>query len=248
MLFRASAFVLALPVAVLPHRLWARLPWWLPVRSAAFIAGILTLLAGMAVGIPGFLAHAGVNVSIANQGVLDAAMRDPRVGYERGAVAGAVSLSIFTFLLLTPEGWLTMYLVGTGGVRAAAAWFDDPIGDPLLTGIDAVLARTRRRRRDRNERGTRETLEGPEVGDRIVSAANAGIPGCDLVVVSSRRKPGWERGVVVYTTAAVFRIGEPVERTIAGRLRTLYPLAEHTDLEAVRKSVQYDMPDARPRD
>src|SRR5436189_253340 len=165
MLFRGFAFVLALPVAVLPHRLWARLPWWLPVRSAAFIAGILTLLAGMAVGIPGFLAHAGVNVSIANQGVLDAAMRDPRVGYERGAVAGAVSLSIFTFLLLTPEGWLTMYLVGTGGVRAAAAWFDDP-----------------------------------------------------------------------------------VERTIAGRLRTLYPLAEHTDLEAVRKSVQYDMPDARPRD
>ena len=66
--------------------------------------------------------------------------------------------------------------------------------------------------------------------------------------MSSRRKPGWERGVVVYTTAAVFRIGEPVERTIAGRLRTLYPLAEHTDLEAVRKSVQYDMPDARPRD
>ncbi len=248
MLFRGCAFVLALPAAVLPHRLWARLPWWLPVRSAAFLAGILTLLAGMAVGIPGFLNHAGANVSIANQGVLDAAMRDPRVGYERGAVAGAVSLSLFTFLLLTPAGWLTMYLVGTGGVRAAAAWFDDPVGDPLLTGLDEIFLRADRRRRSRNERGTRQAREGPEVADRIVSAANAEIPGCDLVIVSSRRKPGWERGVVVYTAAAVYRIGEPVERTIAGRLRTLYPLTEHTDLEAVRKSVQYDMPDARPRD
>ena len=76
------------------------------------------------------------NVSIANQGVLDAAMRDPTIGYERGMVAGAVSLSIFTFLLLTPTGWLTLYLIGSGGVRAAAGWFDDPVGDPILTGLD----------------------------------------------------------------------------------------------------------------
>lgn len=248
MLLRSFAWLLALPAAALPHRLWARLPWWLPIRSAAFIAGILTLLAGMAIGIPGFLNHAGANVSIANQGVLDAAMRDPGVGYERGAVAGAVSLSIFTFLFLTTEGWLTLYLVGTGGVRAASAWFDDPVGDPLLTGLDEILLRTGRQRRDSHERGARQALEGPEVADRIVSAANAEIPGCDLVIVSSRRKPGWERGVVVYTAAAVYRIGQPVERTIAGRGRTLYPLTEHTDLEAVRKSVQYDMPDARARD
>jgi hypothetical protein len=247
MIFRWVAFIVALPFAVLPHRLWQRLPW-LPVRSAAFISGILTLMAGMAVGIPGFLAHAGANVSVANQGVLDAAMRDPRVGYERGAVAGAVSLSIFSFLLLTPEGWVTMYLVGTGGLRAAAGWFEDPVGDPVLTGIDEILLRRRQRRRARRARGSREALEGPETLDRIVSGANAEIPGCDLVIVSSRRKPGWERGVAVYTATACYRIGEPVERTIAGRLRTLYPLTVHADYEAVRKSVQYDMPDAHPGD
>jgi len=194
------------------------------------------------VGVPGFLEHAGANVSVANQGVLDAAMRDPRVGYDRGAVAGAVSLSIFTFLLLTPAGWVTMYLVGTGGVRAAAGWFDDPIGDPLLTGADEILQRGRRRRRERREVGNREALEGPDLPDRIVSSANAEIPGCDFVIVSSRRKPGWERGVAVYTADACYRIGEPVERTIAGRLRTLYPLTEHADYEAVRKSVRYDLP------
>jgi hypothetical protein len=47
---------------------------------------------------------------------------------------------------------------------------------------------------------------------------------------------------VVFTQAAVYRLGDPVERTIAGRLRTLYPLAEHRDLEAIRKSVHYDLP------
>ena len=248
MLFRGFAFALALPAALLPHRLWRRLPGWVPVESAAFMSGILTLIAGAAVGIPGFLAHAGANVSIANQGVLDAAMRDPTVGYERGMVAGAVSLSIFTFLLLTPTGWVTLYLIGSGGVRAGAGWFDDPVGDPILTGIDYLVGASRDRGQARSGQRTRKALEGPEIPDRVVSSAKAEIPGCDLVIVSSRRKPGWERGVVVYTATTCYRIGEPVERTVAGKLRTLYPLTEHTDLEAVRKSVQYDMPDARARD
>jgi hypothetical protein len=29
---------------------------------------------------------------------------------------------------------------------------------------------------------------------------------------------------------------------VTGRLRTLYPLTEHKDFEAVRKSVRYDLP------
>jgi hypothetical protein len=56
------------------------------------------------------------------------------------------------------------------------------------------------------------------------------------------RKPGWDRGTVVFTPETAYRIGEPVEKTIAGRLRTLYPLTEHNDLEAVRRSVHYDLP------
>ena len=119
MLFRVFAFALAMPAALLPHRLWRRLPAWLPVESAAFVSGILTLLAGTAVGIPGFpRARRRQRRRSRTRASLDAAMRDPRIGYERGMVAGAVSLSIFTFLLLTPTGWLTLYLVGSGGVRA----------------------------------------------------------------------------------------------------------------------------------
>ena len=123
-----------------------------------------------------------------------------------------------------------------------AAWFDDPIGDPILTGVDELIWRRRARAASRGARRAREALEGPEVPDRVVSASAAGIPGCDLVIVSSRRKPGWERGVAVYTEQACYRIGDPVEQTVAGRLRTLYPLTEHKDFEAIRKSVQYEMP------
>lgn len=239
---RLLAFVAAIPAALLPHRVWRRLPSWLPVAEAAFLSGLLTLLAGMAVGIHGFLEHAAANVSFANQGALDAAMRDPRIGYERGVISGFAALSLFTFLLLTPAGWATLYLVIGGGLRAGGAWFDDPLGDPILTGIDQMLiARSARVHAD-VARKTRAALEGPETRDRAIRGATAGIPGCDIVIVTARRKPGWESGVVVYTAAACYRIGVPVERTIAGHLRTLYPLTEHRDLEAVRKSVSYDLP------
>jgi hypothetical protein len=59
--------------------------------------------------------------------------------------------------------------------------------------------------------------------------------------VSSRRKPGWERGVAVFTGDGCYRLGDPVEQTIAGRLRTLYPLTAHTDLEVIRRRVDYDL-------
>lgn len=239
---RTLAFAAGLAAALLPHRHWRAVPHWIPVERAAFASGLLALFFGAAIGIPGFLEHAGANVSFANQAVVSEAMRNPHAGYSRGMVQSFAGLSIFTFLFLTPAGLLTLYLIGSGGTRAAAAWFDDPIGDPLLTGLDAVLSSARARRQRDSERRTRDALQGPEVPDRIVTPAAAGLPGCDVVVVASRRKDGWASGVTVFTAEAAYRIGDPVERTIAGRLRTLYPLTEHKDFEAVRKSVHYDLP------
>jgi len=246
--FRSLAFVAAIGAALLPHRHWRRLPSSLPLDSTAFLSGILTVFAGAAVGIPGFLEHAGFEVSLANQAMVDEAMRNPNAGYSRGMVQGFAGLAFFTFLLLTPKGWLTLYLFGSGGVRAGGAWFDDPVGDPILTVLDNCLFRSRERRQVQQARRNREALEGPEIPDRVVTSTAAGIPGCDLVIVASRKKPGWERDVVVFTTSACYRIGEPVERTVAGCLRTLYPLSDHKDLEAVRKSVEYDLPTARTAD
>lgn len=247
-------FLASMAAALLPSRVWDRLPSAFPMARAAFASALVMFFLGAAVGLPGFYHHAKDLVSASNAAILKVAeqqiasgMRDddPKaVRFETGMNA----LALFTFLLLTPTGWLTMYLGGTGAFRAMAAWFDDPVGDPVLTGLDEILWRRRARRRARQEMRTREEREGPERPDRVVSSAKAGIPGCDLVVVCSRSKPGWARDVVVYTDDACYRIGAPVERTVAGKLRTLYPLTEHTDLEAVRKSVNYHMPDAHSRD
>lgn len=228
--------------AWLPYRRWRTLPTWILAERAAFASGVLTLLAGAAIGIPGFLDHAGANVSLLNETMVREAQRNPQAGYSRGMVSGFAGLSIFTFLLLTPAGLATLYLITSGGVRAGGAWFDDPVGDPILTALDYTIAGRRAHRREERLRRDRESREGPEVPDRAVSATAAGLPGCDLVIVSARRKPGWEQGVTVFTADAAYRIGTPVERTIAGRLRTLYPLTEHKDFEAIRRSVHYDLP------
>jgi len=238
-----AGFLIAMIAALLPYRWWQALPAAIPAGRAAFVSGIATLLAGAAVGIPGFLDHAHGNASVA----LDAAVKEMYRSevYRGDLVIGYSGLSIFTFLLLTPAGWLTMYLMVTGTVRAAAAWFEDPVGDPILGLLDRWLFAGRDRARSEIERRTRELKEGPDVPDRAVSPASAGLPACDIVIVAARRKPGWEAGTVVLTPETVYRIGEPVEKTIAGRLRTLYPLSEHGDLEAIRRSVHYDLPPKR---
>jgi hypothetical protein len=235
-------FVGGMAGAWLPYRHWDRLPLALRVDDAAFASGLATLFAGMAIGIPGFLDHAHATTSLGLDAELHKVFTNPDAGYSQGMVQGFSALSIFTFLLLTPKGWATLYLAATGTLRAGAAWFDDPVGDPILTGLDALVSKRRGERRDRQARAAREAQEGPEIPDRAVSSAAAGIPGCDLVIVSSRRKPGWERGTAVFTPEKCYRLGEPVERTIAGRLRYLYPLTEHADFEAIRKSVRYELP------
>ena len=238
--------IAGLVAAWLPFRRWRGLPLWILTDRAAFASGLLTVLGGAAIGIPGFLEHAGANVSFLNQTIVSEAQRTAQVDYNRGMVMGFSGLSIFTFLFLTPTGLLTLYLLGSGSVRAAAAWFDDPVGDPILTGLDYVVSGGRERRREATAFREREALEGPEIPDRVVTASAAGLAGCDLVIVASRRKPGWEHGTTVFTADAAYRIGHPEERTIAGRLRTLYPLTEHKDFEAIRKSVHYDLPARHP--
>jgi hypothetical protein len=236
-LSRVATYFGEMIAAFLPHRHWARLPASFAMKSSVVVSGALTLFAGAAVGIPGFLEHAAEMSSLGTSAVIANAEH----GREVALSPGFAGLSLFTFLLLTPTGWVTLYLLISGALRMGAGWFDDDIGDPILTALDRLAWRLRMRRRAERERRMRLKLEGPEIPDRVISSATAGIGECDLVIVTSRRKQAWERGVVVFTENACYRIGEPVERTIQGRLRTLYPLTEHRDLEVVRKSVRYDL-------
>ena len=152
------------------------------------------------------------------------------------------SLSLFTFLLLTPAGWAATYLGLSGFIRALSCVCLDPCGDPVLTAIDWVVDDASRKRTTKRAATAREALEGPEVPDRVIPGSELSMPDAELVIVASRRKPGWDRGTVVITENAFYRVGTVLERQLHGRLRTLYPLNEHNDLEVFRRTVRYDMP------
>jgi hypothetical protein len=237
-------------IATLPSRYWR--DGGTRVAPAPLTSGVLTLIAGMALGIPGFFDFLQEFASANNAAAVQVAGRHPAT-YDgnaaavlRGAPTALTALALPLFLFTTPLGLLTLYLAGSGLLRALSALVADGFGDPLLTGVDAVIRRARRSRRDRLARRRRETLEGPEMPDRIMGAAHLGIANADFVIVAARRKPEWDEGTVVQTAdGAAYRVGRIEERTVAGRLRTLYPLSEHQDLEVFRRLVRYELPPGR---
>lgn len=160
-----------------------------------------------------------------------------------GGYAGMARLPIALFAGST--GILESYLLISGALRLAQFAIGDSRGDPMLELLDRVRLRARARRLEVRAALAREALEGPEVPDRVVSGAGAGLPDAEWVVVSSRRKPEWTTGTVVMTSEKWYRLQEPVERQLPGGLRTLYPMSEVSALEAVRRSVRYEFPGAQ---
>ncbi len=248
MLRAVAAFAAAVVAGVLPCRTWPRLNERIPMWRAATASGIFTIFVAFAIGIPGYFRYVQGNSArtvallLQSTGWMPAGPGEqaPAGSGETNLLAGVVSP--FTFALMTPLGFLAMYLGVTGFLRAVSAHVDDPRGDPVLTLADALLLKLRRRASARRDIRTREALEGPEVPDRLVAGPAAGFADADFVVVASRRKPGWERGVFVITPTVWYRIGPPTEMTLHGGLRTLYPLTEIRDLEVVRRSVEYVLP------
>jgi hypothetical protein len=242
--------VIGILAAMLPSRWWPWLDFYVPATSSAVLASIVTLLAGMAIGIPGFLSYAQDAASAINTVAWETAKQNPdteNVGaLLRGAPAAFSALSLMLFLFTTPTGWLTMYLGAGGLLRSVSAAIEGGFGDPLLTAVDAIAFSARRRTMTTLDRVRRERLEGPEMPDRIMGAAQLNIKGAELVIVASRPKPDWDKGTVVLTgEGTAYRVGLIEQRTIAGRLRTLYPLTEHKDLEAFRRFVRYELPPGR---
>jgi hypothetical protein len=237
-LVEALRRVAGVGAAMLPRRWWDALDLHVPASDSALISGILTFMAGAGLGIVSFISHATNWAAETNRLVLDS----PDLALS-GAGSVSMLLAFFTFLFFTPWGWLTMYLSLSGFIRAGAAAFSESFGDPLLTALDAVALGTIRHARANRVRARREALEGPEVADRIVPGSQIGMPGVDFVIVASRVKPDWDKGTVVISVTKTYRVGPIEERTIAGRLRTLYPLTEHKDLEVFRRTVRYDLPE-----
>ena len=250
-LLNTLVWIAGVAAATLPKHWWPKLDPYVPATDSASIAGILTILVAGAIGVPGFIDHTVRQVSLNNQAVLAAATKAASRPEAEETLSqrdwgrmfvGVSSLSLFTFIFLTPAGWASTYLGISGTWRAIAAAVDDPFGDPILTAVDSVLLRGVRRARADAARRKRETFEGPVVPDRVVRGSHIGINGADLVIISARRKLSWNTGTVVDTGERWYRVTSIEERTIGNRLRTLYVLTRHRDHEVFRRGVRYDMP------
>jgi hypothetical protein len=226
---------------MLPRRYWPSFEPSVPASQAAAVASVLTMSAGIALGFFGFFAHLGEVASLNNAAYLEAAVR---YDGEKLALPSALSgLSFFTFVLLTPQGWLSTYLTISGLIRAIGSQFDDPHGDFLLTLADEGARRMTTATVRRGEVANRHLLEGPRVKDRVVRGSQVGLAASDVVIIASRTKEDWLPGTVVLSNRGEFRIQEFEDRTIDGHLRRLYSLSRVSDLEAFRRTVTYEFPE-----
>lgn len=245
------ARIAGIAAGTLPKRWWPTLDSYVPVSDSASMAAIVTILAAGAIGIPGFIDHTSQQVSLNNRAILIAAQDQAsrpasqetvNEGDWGRMIVNSSALSLLTFILLTPAGWASTYLGMSGMWRGIAAALDEPFGDPILTGIDTLILRSARQTQLRRARHRREALEGPETPDRVARGTHVDVAGADLVIICARRKPLWDKGTIVDTGARWFRVTSIEERTMGGRLRTLYGLTEHRDLEVFRRCVRYELP------
>lgn len=194
------------------------------------------MVAGFAVGIPGFLNYLAEAAGGMNQAVIDAQS-------DLVQMQGPLLLALPVFLFTSPAGLLSLYLAISGLGRFAAAYItDEPQGDWLLTTADG-LVRTIGVGADRwNRRKTREKLEGPAGPDRLVTGDWLQRPDIDLAILATRRKD-WPRGAYLVTNdGAAYRVGDTFDLQTKGGLRAVYPLTELRTGEAIRHAIPYQLP------
>jgi len=236
-------WIVALGAAALPRRVWPRLPPRLPIHSAAGASGLLQAAGGFALGVRGFFAFAERTADLNNAWMLQRLAAPAVRGDEAVAFVpyGVSVLTLFLFLFLTPAGLFSLYLMAVGSVRAIGAWFDDPLGDAILSGVHwaatTALAGKRRKRQERS----REEREGAAAPDVLRTGAWAGLD-VDYVVLASRRKPEWDAGAVILAGDESYRLGVPFDKDTPAGLRTVYPLKREETLEALRRAIRYELP------
>ncbi len=230
----------------LPRRRWDAWPG-LSIRRLAGVSGLLTLAGGVFAGTGGFLHYAwraAGGLAEATWRVAERQARGPQspADITTQPMQAFSALSIVAFMFFTPLGWVALYLSVTGVVRAVAAFADDPVGDPILTGLDHLVTRSAANARQTRLRRAREREEGAEVPDRLFAATEAGVAGFDYLVVSSRRKADWNAGTFVITGDKWYTLGEAFDARLPEGLRTVYPLREQKVAEVLRRGVAYDLP------
>lgn len=239
----------AVLITVLPRRYWPQFDW-MPIHVMAPVSGVLTALAGAALGIVGFFAYlervkASPAASILEISKLQVAGKLPETVEVSGVPSAIWMTAPLAFAFFTPVGLFSVYLLASGWARVVSWWVDAPHGDPVLTGIDWLVTRTRRSATEGSVRRARLGAEGAEEPDRLYPGTWASLPDVDLVVVASRRKPDWLKGTFVITPDGWYTLGAPFDRQTPHGLRTLYPLTLQKENVVLRKGVSYELPPLR---
>lgn len=219
-------YLIAVPLALLPRRRWD--DWDLPIENVNFISALLTFFAGAAYGITGFFAYMAWFLA-----------------KSEWTAPPLMIIVYLTYLTATPRGVFSIYVMISGMLRMISWYIGEPAGDPILSGLDALISRTKTTQRQRSARVARERLEGADEPDRRYDGEWAGLPGVDFVIVAARRKPDWTKGTWVTTSDGWFVLGEPFDRPMPNGIRTVYPLTQSNTLEAIRRAVQYELPPLR---
>src|SRR5476649_1037083 len=237
-------WLVAVVAGILPRRLWPALERDLPMRSAAGVSGAVTLAAGVAVGTRGFFTFA-TTLADANNNWMLAHLAGTPASYDAavGLVPYGISvLTFFIFVLFTPTGLFASYLTASGMLRAIGAWFDDPFGDIILTGVDwAVTTMFDTNRRERQQIARRR-LEGEDAPDVLRTGEWAGLPDADYVVLAARKKAEWLAGAIILTSSDWYKLGVSFDIQTPAGMRTAYPLKKMETVEVVRRGIQYELP------
>jgi hypothetical protein len=229
--------------AMLPARWWPSIDRYLPATESALAASVLTIIAGGILGIGGSIDFGQQQARVVPKAV-HSSSRPGKARDNRKAptVQGVPAFSVFGFIL-TPPGIFAAYLTLSGAGRALSAQFGEGFGDPILTAADHGIVALHHKLGLEHSRFVRLIHEGPNVPDMIVRGVHIGMDDADLVIVSARVKRGWDRGTIVRSGEQWYRVGVIDERIMQGYLRTLYPLNELHDHGAIRRLVNYPIPD-----
>ena len=234
MIMRLVVGVLA---TFLPVRFWPRVnARGIPVYPV--LSALIGLAVGVVVGVPYIYRHLVVSASNAQRMVAIAGSSD-----EQTAVATAQTFSLFAAIgvLLTPIGFLVVWLNVSSAARLLGAYLGEPFGDPLLTFLDWMARELRRRSTDAMDALRARARYGREEIDRVMDAADYGVADADVVVIAARPKEGWAAGTVVLSPDGYYTVMPPFEVTVDGHQRIGYPLVRKRDFEIVRKAFRYDL-------
>lgn len=219
-------YPLAVVAGVLPRRYWDDID--LPIENVALLSALVNFFAGAAFGIVGYFAFMDYVLA------------------QRLWTAPPMMIQVYiSYVFFTPRGVFSLYLVAAGFIRFGQWYVGEPIGDPILTLLDAAWRKLSRKQQSERARRDRLALEREDEPDRRYDGQWAGLTGVDFVIVSARRKPGWTKGTYVMTSDGWYVLGEPFDRPMANGLRTVYPLTEHKTLDVLRKGVSYELPPLR---